>query len=401
MIAPTRQQLDRLTDFRLHDVHVAALTEGQDLFEQFGVTTPLRMAHFLAQACAETLGLSALRENLAYASPQRIREVFGTERFPTVESAEPFVQRPQALADKVYGDRLGNVAEGDGWRYRGGGLIQLTGRANYRLHGDISGLDLEGQPELIEQPDASLRAALSYWKSLDINAWSDRDDALAVSRAVNRGDPRSPGEPNGLNDRLEYLRRARGVLGVPDGPAPGDELTIGDTGEAVRRLQEDLAHLSYLLGAVDGDFGLQTHRAVKLFEQEHGLAIDGVFTATDRGVLDRVRNQPARAAEDRERALSEQPDTPAAAGSPASPVSASPVPASPVPASPVPGPPEPAVRDTAPTGDRGTPATSPQPSAPAGDETPTPGIFDAPTTQRTDAAGGLFGWLRGLFGGPR
>lgn len=390
MIAPTRQQLDRLTDFRLHDVHVAALTGGEALFEPFGITTPLRMAHFLAQAAAETLGFSALRENLTYTSPTRIREVFGTERFPTLESAEPFVQRPQALAERVYGGRLGNVEEGDGWRYRGGGLIQLTGRSNYRLHGQISGLPLEAQPDLIEQAEPSLRAALSYWDSLGINAWADRDDGLAVSRAVNRGDPQSRGEPNGLNDRLDYLRRAKRVLGVPAGPAPADELTIGDTGDAVRRLQEDLSHLSYLLGDVDGVFGLQTHRAVKLFEEEHGLAIDGVFTAADRIVLERVRNQPARAAEDRERALRDRPPEPVA-------------PPAPLPAEPA----EPAQPAEPPTlvdlGDVTDPAPAPVGPAPETQSPSTadgqrPGIFDAPTTHEPNRPGGFFGWLQGLFG---
>lgn len=372
MIAPTRQQLDQLTQFRLNDIHVAALTGGQDLFEQFGVTTPLRMAHFLAQACTETIGLSALREDMTYTSAERIRAVFGTGRFPTPESAEAFVRRPQALADKVYGDRLGNREAGDGWRYRGGGLIQLTGRDNYRIHGEISGLPLEAQPELIEQPDTSLRAALSYWKSLDINTWADRDDVLAVSRAVNRGSPTSRGQPHGLNDRIEYLRRARQVFAVPHGAAPSDELTIGDRGEAVRALQEDLQHLTYLLGAVDGDFGLQTHRAVKLFEEEHGLDIDGVFTAADRIVLDRVKNQPVRAAEDRERAMR---DAPAEPVEPSEPV--------PVATDPQPG----AATDP----DRGR-DTDPQPD-------PRPDILEPPTTHRAETSrNGFIDWLMGLFG---
>ncbi|MEM0985604.1 MAG: peptidoglycan-binding protein [Pseudomonadota bacterium] len=310
MIAPSRQQLDQMTTFRLHEAHVTALTDGEALFEAFGITTDLRMAHFLAQVLAETIGLSAVREDMTYTTPERIRAVFGTSRFPTLESAEAFVRRPQALAEKVYGGRLGNTQDGDGWRYRGGGLIQLTGRDNYREHGRLSGLPLEAQPELVEQPEASLRAALSYWKSLDINTWADRDDVLAVSRAVNRGNPQSRGEPHGLNDRIEYLRRARHVLNAPAGPAPADELTIGDTGDAVRALQEDLQNLTYLLGAVDGDFGLQTHRAVKLFEEEHGLTIDGVFTGADRQVLEAVKNQPVRAAEDRERALRTVTDEP-------------------------------------------------------------------------------------------
>lgn len=395
MIAPTRQQLDRLTDFRLHDVHVAALTGGQELFERFGVVTPLRMAHFLGQACAETLGLSSVRENLTYTSPERIRAVFGSGRFPTVESAEPFVQRPQALAEKVYGGRLGNVAEGDGWRYRGGGLIQLTGRANYRLHGEMSGLPLEEQPDLIEQPDPSLRAALSYWQSLNINHWADRDDALAVSRAINWGDPLSRGEPKGLNDRLEYLRRAKRVLAVPAGPAPADELTIGDTGDAVRQLQEDLANLTYLLGEVDGVFGLQTHRAVKLFEEEHDLAIDGVFTAADRRVLDRVMNQPVRAAEDRERALAERPQVPGEGTQDALPEPAGP---------PEPEPPVVEGADATDASADRTPAPGQSASSDMGAANPPRsddrdrGIFEPPTTHRSGSSEGPLGWFWKLLG---
>jgi len=377
LIAPTRQQLDRLTTRRLHAAHVAALTEGGPLFETHGITTELRLAHFLAQVCAETAGLSASREDMTYTSAERIRAVFGTTRFPTVEHAEAFVRRPQALAEEVYGDRLGNREPGDGWRYRGGGLIQLTGRRNYQIHGELSGLPLESQPELIEQPEPSLKAALSYWDSLRINDWADRDDVLAVSRAVNRGNPQSRGEPHGLNDRIEYLRRARSVWNVPEGPAPPEELTIGDRGDAVRALQEDLLHLEYLLGEVDGDFGLQTHRAVKLFEQEHGLASDGVFTGQDRAELDRVKNQRVRAAEDRERALRD-------AG----------------PAAPLP----PAVPDEGPVPapDPGLSTDADTPQQPVFGSRPDP--MEPPTTHRggSPSDGGFFGWfLRLLRPGQR
>ncbi len=358
MVTPTRDQLERLTQRRMDPVHVEALLGDNNTLEQFGITTPLRLAHFLAQACAETGGLSALRENMTYTTPERIRDVFGRSRFPSIDDAVPFLRNPEKLANFVYGGRLGNREPDDGFRYRGGGLIQLTGRENYRRRGDIAGLPLETQPELIEQAAPSLRAALEYWAFLDINQWADRDDILAVSRAVNRGSPTHPGMPHGLDLRKFYWRKAKDILSVT-GPAAADELTVGDQGDLIRELQEDLSALGHLLGRADGDFGPQTMRAVKAFQDEHALPVTGVFTRTDREKLDEVMEQPVNAAREQIDALGGAADTsspgPAEPAEPApSPIATEAPPPPPVDPSPAPEP----VRDLS--------TTPPAPETPRG-----------------------------------
>lgn len=154
----------------------------------YDINTPLRLAHFLAQAAQETDGFKTLEE---YGGPAYF---------------------------KRYDDRadLGNVNPGDGARYHGRGIFQLTGRANYRSVGKSLGVDLEGSPELAADPALSVRIACDYWKARGINAKADADDLEGVTRKINGG-------LNGLADRKTYLDRARPVVKVapPIIPTPG------------------------------------------------------------------------------------------------------------------------------------------------------------------------------------
>ena len=302
MIAPSQAQLRAISSNALQPALVEALANGGELFSAAGLTTPKRLMQFIAQVCAETWGLSRLREDLIFASPEDIRLTFGHGLFPTIHSAASFVGQPEALAEFVYGGRLENNEVGDGWRYRGGGLIRLVGRGNYRAVGALSDLPLEDNPELIEHPEAALRGALSYWQALQINDWADLDDLLAVSRAVDRGSALKSNLPNRMNERITYWRRARAVFEIEDS-SPNDELALGDEGPMVSALQQDLLSLDYLLGPVDGDFGPRTHRAVQLFEHEHDLVVDGVFNESDWNVLDDAKHRRIYAAEARADAI--------------------------------------------------------------------------------------------------
>lgn len=137
----------------------------------YQIDTPLRIAHFLAQAAQECDGFRTLTE---YAS------------------GEAYEGRKD----------LGNLKTGDGRRYKGRGIFQLTGRANYRAYGKKIGLDLEAKPELAAAPDVSVLVACEYWKAKDLNAWADRDDLREITRRINGG-------YNGLSHRQTYLNRAK------------------------------------------------------------------------------------------------------------------------------------------------------------------------------------------------
>lgn len=117
---------------------------------------------FLGQVLHECAMLERLEENLNY-SAKRMTEVW-PKRFPTIESAAPFANNGPALANKVYGGRMGNHEPGDGWRFRGRGLLMATGRDNYSHIGLVLGLDLENNPDMLAQPETALRSAIAWWE---------------------------------------------------------------------------------------------------------------------------------------------------------------------------------------------------------------------------------------------
>ncbi len=153
---------------------------------------------FLGQVLHESLRLERLVENLRY-SATRLREVWPA-RFPTLTAAQVFAFNPEALANHVYAGRLGNVRPGDGWRYRGRGLIQVTGRANYRALAPVVRLPLEEQPELLESPEIALRASVAWWEGHVPDAFIN--DIRKVTRAVNGGQ-------HGLAERRALTDAAR------------------------------------------------------------------------------------------------------------------------------------------------------------------------------------------------
>lgn len=163
--------------------------------EKFGINTPMRMAAFLANLGHESGNFTAVSENLNYKSAARIHEIFHAH-FPTVEDALPYVGNPQKLASKVYGGRYGNGPEhtGDGWRYRGRGLIGTTFRENYEKTGKALGIDLVRHPELLEEPIWAAYSACWFWQWQHLNELADAGDFLALCKRINGG-------TNGLQDR--------------------------------------------------------------------------------------------------------------------------------------------------------------------------------------------------------
>jgi putative chitinase len=159
-----------------------------------GIDTPLRVSHFLAQLAHESAGFSIVVENLNYSAvglattwPRRFR---GSDNKPNA-LALGIQRKPQMIANHVYANRMGNgdAASGDGWTYRGRGLIQLTGKSNYqRASLEIYGDDrLVINPDLVAEPDVAALTACWFWSSSDLNSLADLDDVAAVTRKINGG----------------------------------------------------------------------------------------------------------------------------------------------------------------------------------------------------------------------
>jgi putative chitinase len=175
----------------------------------FGVMkNEFRLSHFLAQLLHESGGLTRTVESLNYTA-LRITQVWPT-RFPTVASAQPYARKPAALANKVYGGRMGNTVQADdGWRYIGRGMLQLTGRENYTRVGAALGIDLAGDPDLVLRPEFSLSAAAVVWKGCGGNEFADLDDLRKVTRAINGG-------YTGLLERGVWLTKVRRAMGLSE-----------------------------------------------------------------------------------------------------------------------------------------------------------------------------------------
>lgn len=196
------KQLAQFAPYCAADVLAPALS---DAAAASGIDTVRRLANWLGQLYVESAGLTRFEENLSY-SAARLHAVWPS-RFPTVASAQPFAHNPRALADKVYGGRLGNSQPDDGWRYRGRGLIQITGCDNYCRYGDRLALDLTGEPDLAADPVNAARIAADYWSAHGLNESADIDNIEVITRAINGG-------LNGLSDRVDAVGRAKHILGL-------------------------------------------------------------------------------------------------------------------------------------------------------------------------------------------
>lgn len=179
---------------------------------RFDIMTAGRMAAFLAQLAHESGQLKRLVENLNYSAP-RLMQVWPS-RFPALDKAKLYERNPEKLANYVYAKRLGNgdEASGDGWRYRGRGLIQLTGRGNYRSAALGIGQPLEQQPELLEQPGPAALSAAWFWKSHGLNELADdrnddddTEDFKTITKRINGGTV-------GLKERMVFWEKAKAVL---------------------------------------------------------------------------------------------------------------------------------------------------------------------------------------------
>jgi putative chitinase len=187
------------------DRHAEALESAR---RTSSVNDARRLCHFMGQVFVETAGLTLLEENLNYRNPARLDMVFSAVR-GIADAADLIARGPEAIANRVYAGRLGNgdEASGDGWRYRGSGYKQLTGRTNYRDIGAILGMDLEGHPELAREPAAAARIAFAYWDACRCSPLADAGDVEAITEKVN-----GPAKL-GLAERRDAVLRAVTIWG--------------------------------------------------------------------------------------------------------------------------------------------------------------------------------------------
>lgn len=151
------------------------------------ITTPARLAAFLAQCSHESRRFACTEEDLVYSTPDRICGVFGSRVTLGEVLRLRLVRNPVALASHVYASVNGNgdAASGDGWKYRGRGLVQLTGRANYRAAGERLGYDYEAQPDLVAGRDHAALTAASFWVANGCNTLADRGLVDEITKRVN------------------------------------------------------------------------------------------------------------------------------------------------------------------------------------------------------------------------
>lgn len=180
------------------------------------LNTPLRQAHFLAQAAHESVKFSKTTENMNY-SAEGLANTF-KKYFPTPEIRAQYARKPEQIGNRAYANRNGNgnEASGDGYRYRGRGYLQLTGKSNYnafsiKYYGDDR---IVKSPELVAAPVDAMQSSIWYWETNNVNKWADADDVVAVSKLINLGNAKSKATPNGMEDRKRYLVKAKALLKI-------------------------------------------------------------------------------------------------------------------------------------------------------------------------------------------
>jgi putative chitinase len=180
------------------------------LLPDYEINTPKRIAAFIAQCSHESGGFTALKENLNY-KPATLRKLF-SKYFPTDALAEEYCAKPnkqEAIANRVYASRMGNGDEtsGDGYKYCGRGLIQLTGKSNYVAFADSLEISPEEASEYLATFEGAAQSACWFWESNNLNQWADKGDILTLTKRINGG-------TIGLEDRIKHYEHALHVLGV-------------------------------------------------------------------------------------------------------------------------------------------------------------------------------------------
>jgi putative chitinase len=174
-----------------------------ETFEKYDISTPNRQACFIGQCMHESGGFKFLKENLNYSASALMRT--WPSRFPDMDTAEKYERNPEKIANKVYGGRMGNTEEGDGAKYIGRGLIQLTGKENYANCGLGIGVDLLGNPDWLSNPKYAALSAGWFWNKRNLNALADVMDIEGMTKKINGGSI-------GIADRTAKINKVLDLL---------------------------------------------------------------------------------------------------------------------------------------------------------------------------------------------
>ena len=176
-----------------------------NVLPEYEINTPQRVAAFIAQCTHESGGFKRLKENLNY-KWESLRKVF-PKYFPTDELAQEYAHKQEQIANRVYGGRMGNGDEssGDGFRYCGRGLIQLTGKNNYTKFAESIGMSVEEVPALLETFEGAVKSACWFWNTNNLNQFADSGDILTMTKRINGG-------TIGLEDRIKHYNHALEVF---------------------------------------------------------------------------------------------------------------------------------------------------------------------------------------------
>jgi len=244
-------------------------SEADDWYDAMYEVLPLwkintieRVAGFISQCSHESQNFRRLTENLNYSSTG-LNNVFPKYFKRAGRDAKLYHRKPRAIANVVYANRMGNgdIASGDGWRYRGGGLMQLTGKYNYTKFGEVVRMTPEQTVEYVRTKKGAIDSACWFWDERNLNKWADARDVKKMTKLINGG-------YNGLEEREENFEHALEVLG--DTKPAYKTVKLGSRGPTVRALQEELEITA------DGVFGVGTEAHLKAWQLANGLVADGV-----------------------------------------------------------------------------------------------------------------------------
>jgi putative chitinase len=240
-----------------------------EILPKYEINTPNRIAGFFAQCGHESMNFTALSENLNYRA-ETLEKLFSKYFSKAGRNAADYAKQPEKIANVIYANRMGNgdTASGDGFKFRGRGVIQLTGRDNYSAFALSIKMTLPDVIDYVQTKKGALESACWYWNSRKINLACDENDIVKMTKLVNGG-------TIGLEDRRKHYEQALAVLGgsvpapITNAAAIPGVLKKGSTGEAVKRMQAELGLED------DGVFGPGTEAAVKKWQAANGLA-DGI-----------------------------------------------------------------------------------------------------------------------------
>lgn len=258
-----------------------------EVFPKYDISTPGRIAAFVAQCGHESGGWRTFSENLNY-SAKALDAIFGKYFVRAGRDAEEYHRQPEKIANVVYANRMdnGDTDSGDGWRYRGRGPIQLTGKANYTAFANDMDVDVVDNPDLVsEDKEIALMSAIWFWNKNKLNQYADTGDIKTMTKRINGG-------YIGLEDRIHHYKEAMAMLGEDAGEHDSDvgdddhadaenygTLRKGMRGDGVKAMQAALG-----IGA-DGVFGPGTERKLKEWQEAHGLVADGIAGPATLGEL--------------------------------------------------------------------------------------------------------------------